>query len=417
MKNLTYPLLFFVVFLFTLSNANSEIPPNTYEELEDCSGQSSWVDTPTLPLDPTESLGHGDICKFMQFAWQSFAYYTEEKSEEHFLNMMPKERVFKRYPDHWDNKGDRGMVMNETLQAGSNLPLYDKQLNPVYYQQSINSIFYKDIVENQLNNQQCVVEIDQGIVPFDITPGSTEIKTSWKLLTDDDPSSFFTIRRDINMNGSVISQALLGLVGIHIVRKTPDHPEWIWTTFEHKNNAPNCDSVPRILRLEEAGDWTFFDSMSHQKVNTYIPGKPTQVCRETPYGAGFLVGPSVIKTIKSINHDMTLHYKVRASIWENYFLVGASWTRSPQSQATKGVIPPTGSNENVGSNLLSNSTLETYVQNPKWFDLKYPEAHKGCFTCHHYNPSKKNALHLSHMFNAARDYGKCGAPQNSDISR
>jgi hypothetical protein len=61
----------------------------------------------------------------------------------------------------------------------------------------------------------------------------------------------------------------------------------------------------------------------------------------------------------------------------------------------------------VRLSLLSNSSMETYVQNPKWFDIEHPTTNRGCFGCHNYNPDKKNALHLSHMFNAAKDYGPC----------
>jgi hypothetical protein len=87
--------------------------------------------------------------------------------------------------------------------------------------------------------------------------------------------------------------------------------------------------------------------------------------------------------------------------------VGSAWTQSINPLLTDGILPPTWKNEIGGSSLLANTSLETYVQNPKWFDLEHPETDRGCFGCHTYNPETQNALHLSHMFNAAKDYGAC----------
>ncbi len=36
-----------------------------------------------------------------------------------------------------------------------------------------------------------------------------------------------------------------------------------------------------------------------------------------------------------------------------------------------------------------------------------PKEDRGCFACHKYDPLTKKSLHLSHMFNAAQDYGPC----------
>ncbi|CAH7066195.1 Cytochrome C [Vibrio crassostreae] len=372
-----------------------------------CIGDPSWIDSPTLPQEPTKTRKSDINCSFMQFAWQSFAYYTSDKTSDFFMDMMPKDRIFKEIPDSWDNKGDQGLVQTEVLQAGSNFPLNDQEGNPVFYQQSVNKKFYYDIVKHGLNNSQCVADIDSGKTPFDISPGSTEVKTSWKLMSNhDNPKQFFTIHRDVEIDGAVKSNVLMGLVGIHIVRKTKNHPEFIWTTFEHKGNAPDCADVPDLSNFKKSGKWTFFNPMSFQKVNTYFPGKPTQVCRKTPYGVGILTKPEVAKDIKALNEAMSHYYQTRNSVWSNYFLVGASWTVSSGSVKI-GEVPPTWKNEIGGSKLLSNSTMETYVQNPQWFVLVHPKKDRGCFACHKYDPLTKKALHLSHMFNAAQDYGQC----------
>ena len=40
------------------------------------------------------------------------------------------------------------------------------------------------------------------------------------------------------------SKELLGLVGLHIVMKTAQFPQWLWATFEQMNNAPDQATGP-----------------------------------------------------------------------------------------------------------------------------------------------------------------------------
>ncbi|CAC9613968.1 hypothetical protein [uncultured Gammaproteobacteria bacterium] len=391
-----------------IKNNKDSLEHYKQNKLLDCSADESWVNNPLLPTDPVATGKLDIICKFHKFAWQSFAYLTTTGVSEkpRFLEMMPKERIFKENPEAWDLDGSKNLIFSNTKQAGLNLPLNDWNQNPIFYQQSVNKKFYSDIVSNQLNNSQCIDEIDSKLRKFDISPGSIETKTSWKILVPgDDASKFFTIHRDIMLNGRLLKNTQLALLGMHIVRKTPKHPEWIWTSFEHKNNAPDCDNI----KTDGESNWNLYNSNYSQPTNVHVTGKPTQVCRKTPYGAGFLAkaGLSVVSNIKSLNAGMTDVYQAKNSVWSNYFLVGSAWTQSINPFSTDGKIPPTWENEIGGSSLLSNSSMETYVQNPKWFDIEHPTTNRGCFGCHNYNPDKKNALHLSHMFNAAKDYGPC----------
>ncbi len=374
-----------------------------------CSANSSWVDNPSLPVEPVKTARLDIICKFHRFAWQSFSYLVAPGTTKkpHFLEMMPKERIFKKKPETWDLNGDKNLIFSNIEQAGSNIPLNDWNKNPIFYQENINKIFYNDIVSNQLNNSQCISKIDSKVRKFNISSGAIEIKTSWKVLThNDDISKFFTISRNVMLNGKLYKNIQLALLGMHIVRKTPEHPEWIWTTFEHKNNAPDCDSIELY---DNNTNWTLYNPNSTQPTNKYLAGKPTQVCRKTPYGAGFLAkaGLTVIRDIKELNADMKNIYKTRGFVWSNYSLVGSAWTQSINPFFTNGKIPPTWRNEIGGSSLLSNTSIETYVQNTKWFDIEHPTKNRGCFSCHNYNPDKQNALHLSHVFDAAKNYGPC----------
>lgn len=45
----------------------------------------------------------------------------------------------------------------------------------------------------------------------------------------------------------------LGLVGVHIARKTVSQPGWVWATFEHRDNAPDCLALPPSGDAQGAG--------------------------------------------------------------------------------------------------------------------------------------------------------------------
>ena len=75
-----------------------------------------------------------------------------------------------------------------------------------------------------------------------------ELKTSWvDASTVGDPASFVTVNAEVpvfsanadntewTQSGTAIKQ--LALVGFHVVGTVQDHPEFVWATFEHVNNA------------------------------------------------------------------------------------------------------------------------------------------------------------------------------------
>ena len=67
---------------------------------------------------------------------------------------------------------------------------------------------------------------------------SIDVKSSWIIMNGvRRPERFYT--RQATVLDPVTGQCsvtLVGLVGIHIVQKTPSRPQWIWTTFEQIDN-------------------------------------------------------------------------------------------------------------------------------------------------------------------------------------
>ena len=409
-----------------------------YQAVHACEADKSWVTKPSMPEDVTADATN---CEFQQFMWRTFLYLVQpEKKKSAILNFetwMPSYGIFvaaDKQPTAWGSvpkapfcassqssaPAANHVFSNLTLQAGSDQPLIDKQGNDVFYTVSVNKPAYQFITGCDLYRAQCaltlapdvyneanftVVDIPHSYPDLAFPDYSIELKASWKVLTDSERRSkrFYTVPGTVQSPGSAcLSNVTLGLVGMHIIYKTPNHPEFIWATFEHKNNAPNCSDVSAKPPL--GGDWTFYNSSCQGEAcdtNTYFPGKPTQVCRMHPWGdptigtfpnnlncesippPGYICDPDVRKyvidpntaNLKLINASVekmlhTLKRKDRNRLWANYELVGNVWTKN-------GSLPPVTQSQ-FGSLASANTTMETFVQNGV-SNMTNPN---NCFSCH-----------------------------------
>ena len=98
--------------------------------------------------------------------------------------------------------------------------------------------------------------------------GSIEVKAAWRILqpaSGDDTTRFYHRPAVIYVpaenspnNQAFCVNAMVGLVGMHIIHKTRDFPAWVWTTFEQIDDAPTC-----LAGSAACGDtttrWSFFN--------------------------------------------------------------------------------------------------------------------------------------------------------------
>ncbi len=222
-----------------------------------------------------------------------------------------------------------------------------------------------------------------------------EVKTAWIETTGlANPGSYITMKATIptyntssntqwTANGS--REATLALISVHVVGSTQGHPEMIWATFEHFGNTPNAaytytsTTGPKTVPQNTSGTWLFSANGSSGPFNiahmtnpsgdtiTAVPGQtisPSNTLRVLPWGMAGTNAASNTQLV-SINHSVSSQMP-SGDIRNNYFMIGATWTI--------GGAPPNNSNQ-VGTNQLSNSALETYVQGPG----------TNCFSCHNGN--------------------------------
>lgn len=194
----------------------------------------------------------------------------------------------------------------------------------------------------------------------------------------------------------------LALVGMHVVGSTLGHPEMVWATFEHMGNTPIASYTymqtgggTKTIPQSTGGPW-FFASATGTSFNiphmtfTGPGGTPSDAIQSTP---SFTISPSdtlrnfpfgvpgsnVFETTEVISMDNhVLSMLATGDVRGNYFMTGATWTPF-------GANPQAGNA--VGTNQMTNATMETYAQG------------SNCFDCHQNTSSATNpTTEISHVF-------------------
>jgi len=423
-----------------------------------CTANPAWITNPSMPSDVAASQTN---CDFHQFIYQAFFYLVQPTSTDmnvhNFQQFMPSYGLFVgpgEQPAPYGTVPKPGycnapalsaehVYSNLTLQAGSHKALLDQQSQDVFYSIGINKPAYDMIADCQLYLKQCgltlapdllgdgsVVNIPAKYPTLAFPNGAIELKASWKVLTqaEIEGGSFFTTAGTVSAQTGACNDVTLGMVGLHLVVKTPNHPEFLWATFEHRNNAPDCTDQGATPPL--GGQWTFYNQNCTGDCDTNhpYPTSPTQVCRMHPWGDPsqgvfpngldcdsspppdyYSCKADVINNVIKPNtlnmtdldasvQDMLSQLPVNDPnrLWANYELVGNLWTM-------QGSLPP---NLQVQRGSLSdaNTSMETFVQNGE-VDQTLPNS---CFSCHNLDgktpadnsqPIQIPQAGLSHIFN------------------
>ena len=199
----------------------------------------------------------------------------------------------------------------------------------------------------------------------------------------------------------VCSKSDVALVGLHIVIRTKDRPQGLWSTFEHVDNVPPAgEGEAREPDARQAGaPYSYFDA-SKPKLGLWptfglpdtlpvsmghppkIDPTPMQVVRRHPIHASTM----------AMNRAYWALQGIKGTVWEHYMLVASQWPTIPAPAAPQndgGYFPgqpleADAPRENYQSadaphENLVNTTIETYFQDPP----------SSCMSCHQ---SISNAL-------------------------
>ena len=372
--------------------------------------QSHWI-VPTH-VNVTLQAGYGegssispkDQSQFDQFSWQSFVALNQPVQTSAPLrgtNDSPP-RIWETWPSAEELYGaappgscgpNGGKVLrlmsknphnknidDEFIQA-TGQPLVDQNINFVLYEIHISPQEAEFVRNNNLNTydgQLAYMKAHPGNIDLPVATapgaiGSIEIKAAWMLLDPKSPylTDFYTRHTAVYIDGDntvsgqplCIQDALVGLVGLHIIHKTSDFTRWVWSTFEQVNNTANA----------EPGPYNFFDpdclNCTTNQAPALLPHEKTYKWEMTPPYAKRYGCPATnvvrVSQISPYTDAVTVEWwtKYLTGTWmSHYQLIGTQWSKGAPEQAIVS-IPA----------VLGNSTLETYIQGSS-----------SCINCHLY---------------------------------
>ncbi|OAB78794.1 hypothetical protein [Cochleicola gelatinilyticus] len=359
-----------------------------------CSAPSDWFGG-SIPVPAPEKFPQIDVtnCDFHQISWQYFLWLTEEvNGTPRFESLYTDKAILPEFKD------DQYHILDLIEQALSKGILIDKNNRAVYGNIMINEIYRDYILDNKLYDPETMNGFDPTA---DFPVGALSAKATWKIVQpDEDASNLYTKKADIELltlvdgfprvpknNPKIQKNVEVALVGFHIAVVVEGHSEFIWASFEFKDNAPNFAANQDPNGIVSDKDWLFYDANTIARQtnndnvgiakfideNAQTVSPVTQVARQYINGGGDETNQ---KNITNLNENVASQISAQ-SVWRNYFEVGAVWFNT-----SKGTLAPNW-NPNVvdsmvtGSIKLSNATIETFTQKVR--------SQNQCFSCHNSN--------------------------------
>lgn len=242
-------------------------------------------------------------------------------------------------------------------------PLPSQNVQYTRYLTSFNAVEF-----NQILNLAWYLQANLGNITF--KPDSQQnnpidVKSAWVLMAGlSHPERYYTRSAWVlDLNTGQCSQQQVGLVGLHIVTKSPTRPQWIWSTFEQMDNVPDPQAKSPLTYNDGTG--------TAMPAANPIPFPPPP----TP--------PSVFNVDRVIGiNDSTVgtngQYQAAlagkgSGIWQFYRLVMTQWPLVPNSPSTNGKPNNTFPGTTTATSAFANVTMETFDQN---------NINSGCMSCH-----------------------------------
>jgi hypothetical protein len=199
---------------------------------------------------------------------------------------------------------------------------------------------------------------------------SINIKSAWVEMKDLKPDRFYTRWAWIPRTGGNCEKTKVGLVGLHIVQKTPSRPHWIWSTFEQVDNAPDASACPN---LNPGGPYTFNNGDCKDRMPNWAPDNAPDAPPKTPFNVERTEHLINIKTAdRNQVYQKLFGAQSAQSKWQYYELVMTQWPIDDVAPGEAGdpahTFPTTST-----SSAFANTVMETFFQKDRKF---------SCLGCH-----------------------------------
>ena len=209
--------------------------------------------------------------------------------------------------------------------------------------------------------------------------GAMEVKAAWRILqpaSGDDTTRYYHQQAVIYVpaentadSSAFCINATVGLVGLHIIHKTRLFRAWVWSTFEHEDNAPTCPTGA-TCSPDANVRWSFYNPAcpaatcplnTQLKSDTFLQDSFFIWNKTAPYGSRYAYGGQYgsqitrTDTVYGPTDSMNVYWRAKLpanSVWRHYRLIGSQW------QATVGGAKPYTVN---APKIEGNTALESFI--------------------------------------------------------
>jgi hypothetical protein len=351
-----------------------------------------------VPHSPPEV---GTMLHFHNFSWRSFIalnwparpgaasrglpdrtrVFSDTDGPRVWMTWKSRYEIFRpggRLPKQWasyegENPCGEGFANNMvTLSSFSGFGDFNQALvNPlvaqnqtyVRYEVRVNEPEFDSIVGNKW---YIASNLPTAAKAVSFNTGSTAVKAAWRVLTESENTlntrkRYYVTRAQISdVAKQKCTPREVALIALHIVAKTIDYPQWIWSSFEHIDNVPSgpVESDPEVLCAPHTPAMvplSLNNRHEPQRLHPEMPPapnpQPMQVVRKRK-----------IQTMRT-NCWYWDQSEIKDTVWQNYMLVMAQWADAVG-------LPFPGPSLDV---VVSNTAMETYFEDT------------SCMECHNYS--------------------------------
>jgi hypothetical protein len=255
-------------------------------------------------------------------------------------------------------------------------PLISQNVQYTRFQAAFNQVSFDDILNGKWYLQSGLIN-NITFKPDAAQNNPIDIKSSWVIMTPGmNASRFYTTRAYVfNTDTNKCDVQTVGLVGLHIVTKTPTRPQWIWSTFEQVDNIPQA-GAQRPYTYNDGGGAKMpaKNPISSPTAKPCVPAPSGVPC---PFNVDRLqpIDPSTMRT--NGNYQRALASR-GSGVWQYYQLVMTQWPTPGSSPGMNGgpahTIPGNIPTPFAGPmTSFANVTMETFDQ---------AKITGGCMNCH-----------------------------------
>ncbi|MCW8060511.1 hypothetical protein [Agrobacterium tumefaciens] len=332
-------------------------------------------------------------------------------------------------------------IQDEYVQANRMGPVIDRNGNYLRYGIGFNEVMHDHVVRHKLFSSTGQDDFSKTSSRVEWpqkgdtagSAGSIFVKSSWKIIAgEDNPDDFYTMDALIYTprHGTFGEEPTIatdqcevkqvGLVGLHIVHRTPSAPQWVWATFEHTNNAPYYDEIDTAEKVK-----TLTDSKIHYSlfdINKCVGAAGSVGCRINqvpdhpwnPLDIHKEKATQVVRMVRPGKKAAEMNKKIAEKLdsvkgpWKNYSLVDVQFPTVLLPPNADGVARenPAYPDGVPTPSFLANSTMETYIQGIPSADMHgvttgVPRVTSSCVSCH-YDATTSAGTNSNFVFSLSR---------------